>query len=231
MGAALYFIESVGVVNPQLVEELGLGYALLPGCAHRLASNGPGDVDGAVCSLVSDALGFFPDRQTWSVIGERAGKRIWFGYATDSPPGPADLQSPLAIAGDPVKLFDDREWTIPRAIALENGQARLVAPAAVRRVDGGWVRGEVKSAYRRLDQIARTFWDHFRVPLEDASQQLSIGECLDMAVEVLGVNYRVRAEEVGILGLLDDQADIAVQVLKAVIDDRGYRELSQKKSE
>ena len=237
MGSPLYFIEGIDTVSPQLVEACGLSYALAPGCSHRMASQGPGESPGAVCSLASEHVGYFPDRQTWHDLGERGGRRVWFGYVTDSPPGPDDLLRPTAITGEAVTLFDDRVWQIPRAIAFEAGGMRLVAPAAVKWTGGKWMRGQVKAAYRRLDEIGRGFWDRFMVPIDDPAQALSGVDCIEWAIEVLGVNYRVGRDEVSALGLLDDQAEKSIEILKAVIDYRGFQEhanyldSSQKKSD
>lgn len=226
MGAALYFVENVQAVSPQLVTELGLDYALAPGCNHRLAANGPCGASGAVLSLETDGLGFFPDRQTWHELATVGERKVWFGHAKDSPPGPGDLRTPTAIDGDRVRLFDEREWVVPRAIAIEGSQVRCVTPAAARRKpDGGWYRGEVKAAYRRLDSIAREFFD--RLAVEDESRQITIAEALDWATEALGVNYRVRAGEIGALGLLDDGGQVSYAVLLAVIDFRSRAELKK----
>jgi hypothetical protein len=75
------------------------------------------------------------------------------------------------------------------------------------------------------------------VPIDDPAQALSGVDCIEWAIEVLGVNYCVGRDEVSALGLLDDQAEKSIEILKAVIDYRGFQEhanyldSSQKKSD
>jgi hypothetical protein len=223
MGAALYFIESVPAVSDATIADAELAYALAPGCAHRLASQGPGEADGAVCSLVADGLGFFPERQTWHDIGERNGHRCWFGWTKDARPTPGDLKTEAAIAGQSVKLFDGHCWTVPRAIAMQNGYLRPAVPQSVKWDGKHWVRGAVKQAYKRLDAIGRDFWDRWMVPLEDPAKVVTVAEANDLAAEVLAINYRISRWEIGALELFSfDQAGSAIEVLKAVIDFDGY---------
>lgn len=223
MGAALYFIEDVPVVSDATIADAGLAYALAPGCAHRLASQGPGGAGGAICSLVADGLGFFPDRQAWHDLGLRGGKKIWFGYATDAPPGPADLAAPKQLAGQGVMLFDDNSWLIPRAIAFQDGAPRLAAPASIKWTGDKWIKGGVKKCYQRLDAIGQEFWDRFMLPIDDPAKELKAVECDDWAAELLAINYRVTRFEVGALSLLSwGGAEVAVEILKASIDFDGY---------
>ena len=226
MAQPLYFIEGVDTISPAEIEALGLGYALVPGFSLRQAGNGPGGTGGVVASLSVERIGFFPDDQQWrrTALATAGGGVIWFGWRQDSPPTPADLLRPTAVSGETIQLFDDQAWAIPRAIARVNGGMRLVSPASAKFEGGKWMRGTVKAAYRRLEELGREFWDRWMMPIDDPARALTATDIYGLAVEALGINYRVSALEASELGLFDDQLDTPLAVLKAVVDYAGFVE-------
>ena len=209
----VYFIENETVGSQALYESCGLAYALRGAASVRNAANGPGGQPGVVVARDANQLGYFPDKQTWRAIGERSGRKVWLGYATDQLPLPDDLRTSHALRGHSVKLFDDREWVVPVAIQFVDGEPLPGLPAALEVDERGELRrGAVKECYARLWEIATQHWDN------RGERGYSVQDATKLAVEVLQVNYRISLHEAATLRLFESTGEVALSVLEAAID-------------
>jgi len=221
----LYFFEDAPAGNAELVRQCGLTYALDDSPNWRGAATGPGGVGGQVAARAADGLGYYPERQEWRSLGLRAGRRCWVGWLRGEPPGPADLLTPHALPGHPVRMWDDSEWTVPIAVQCEEGSHRIAIPRSYDiDQDGARVGGRMKSCHERLWQIAQRFWD-----ATIADEAIPISEFTAMAVDVLATNYRLSMHEACALSLFDDRCEVARRVLQAAVDFQTFLDWAAKK--
>ena len=147
-----------------------------------------------MCSRNSDRHGFYPALQTWLQIPPkdvRTDRRVFVGKWNDSPPTPSELQ---VHKGSYVRLLDGNEWLIPvaRAIIDRNGESEWIncLPGVLQiGSDGGWNYGTVETRYRRLWDIAVSWWQ--KANGEAAEITFDVQSAHDAVTTVLAANYRL----------------------------------------
>lgn len=240
LAGLLYFVSGrTGIVNPTVAKELGLGYAF-SGCgissAH--ADDGPGSKPGMVFGASGADVRYKPKRQVWQPYPGKEEEekedeeKLFLGMWKDSPPGPEYFERKQQFDGHMVKLTDGNEWLVPVARAVD-GTTPL--PRPLKRGAGGWVPGEQPLAqYRDIFGHACRVWDQLASnngqPKEKKEEiVISLDEEVDIAAMALGINYRVSAAEISLLGLFDTRN--CAEVVLALIDFPAIRELLKKKQE
>ncbi len=226
----LYFLPGVGGCSEQMLLKLGLydrfigPNGTLGGWVRRACDSGPGGKGGCLISGGQRPPDFFADaRQTWVESARPDGTVVWIGIENaQTPPGPDDLILPTNIQGPFVTLGDGNLWRVPM-VKRWDGEAfehvlSLPQKIAVR-IEGGKRRitHEVIPAFQPLLAIGERVWDSFLngtpMPLDGVFED---------AVTLLAANYRLGAEEVSLLGLLDPES--AQEVLRAAVDIRALQE-------
>jgi hypothetical protein len=149
--------------------------------------------------------GYHPAEQTWSPCkpsGDRPAKRFWMGRSLKSPLVPHDIARRPTLGGIATKLADDQLWLVPTPKRLPR----------VYELDGlGRPVRALKSIYR--DWVDRA-WEYFELVLkwraEGGELGLTVAGGFFFAVGALGMNYRLNADLVDWLGLVDDMAFLRI---------------------
>lgn len=225
MPGFVYFLPNKTRLDAKLdkLRELGLGYAFEERAVGAEVQHSPsgerGVVVGDPAHVTENHLGYFADRQTWQKI---PGKEIWVGFATASPPTPADLARQQQLLGHWVKLADDQRWLVPIARRVVPEDYHLpwycALPQSVGLDEHGeWVANQPLARYAPLWRQALAWWDAMSAAeLVDNKAQLDFAGLLDAAVLTLQANYRVSKIECALLALLT--IEHAREVLNALID-------------
>ncbi len=210
--------------------------------------SGPGGAAGVICSpQVGGGVRYEPARQTWADCGG-----YWFGWWTDAPPMPEDLERPTMLPrGNDVPLGDGNVWTVPTP-ELQPQRLQLDA-------HGVWTPQRdqrLADLFTLADKLLKQYWEPID-PISQSTAQLArqlreAGEMVDEALareataaierwreavatlplqtlcDVLAVNYRVSANEVSALGLFRCEGQQgasmdAWQLLDAFVDGLNIR--------
>lgn len=224
MSQLLYFVDGSHRLTLEQARQLGLGYAFASGqyvCAEYTAG-GPGGDTGCLLGTDSERLGYYRERQTWLRMPAIAGGKVHVGYWNDARPTPTELAVPEQLRGTPIKLKDGQDWIVPIARECsEGGHWSRVLPGVLALDDQNqWTSGGIDPKYSRLWEIAESFWRClFRSQVgQDHTMRFDFPGANDAAVEVLAANYRLGRAEVALLGLFDDQLELAAKVLHKLID-------------
>ena len=224
----LYFLPNLAAVRAADLDAAGLG-GVFRGCPFtgRGTTAGPGGMPGQVVVAEPEnplarkpAIGYFPDKQTWQQAPARQSLGDggwWIGWETASPPTPADLQRREAVGGYAVRLEDGNDWLVPVARRFPSGtmlpERLALGPA------GEWVSAVIPRFAKFAEQAERV-WVEFQrqagVPEAATAEPLSVADEIDIAVEALGINYRIGRVEASVLGLLTTTNKTAI--LESLID-------------
>ncbi len=241
MSGFLYYLPEKKLVRLADLQEVGLSYAFdKPSIATRQALSGPDGAAGLVVAsekdLPPEAVGYFPDEQTWRKI---PGLEAWVGFYRKTPPGPGDLERADALRGHPVLLGDGQEWTVPIARGWsDTDPARwYIALPTVSTLDDqdNWIPGGISSRYQYLWTLAETWWTAFSAArtegagAEEGHAILAFEGIHNAAMQALGANYRIGKAEIALLGLFDDQN--TVRIMNALIDWPTFKEWVKKNEE
>lgn len=167
---------------------------------NRCLIDGPGGQLGTV--LAAQPPGGFGDgftpafvrgAQTWVKIEETA----WLGWFTDQPPTEVSLRRAMMVTGYGVTLNDDCVWTAP-VVRCQPVHSRVTLPQAIRLGDDGQRVIGVKEFYRPWQDLVNRLWDY-----RWGKCELSLGDLIDGAAELLSLNYRVGPRELDALGLFE----------------------------
>lgn len=220
----LYFLPGLGGINPKMLSDRGLVSRFPAEYGVTGSIDGP-FADGEICRggcLVAASnrpARYEPDRQQWMRLANGA---AWVGIEdTELPPGPADLERAVGVAGYSLTLADGNDWRIPLIRRWDPNTLAHVAtlPSAIA---GELVNGKhkfvsaVKPQYAALDAKAESIYAGFL-----DKHTISIDQLMHDASELLALNYRVGVEEVALLGLLTEP--LALKLLGLAIDTPGLR--------
>lgn len=228
------------------LHECNLSYAIDQGnstaCAAyvecQILRNGPDGGGGMIYSHSTQRVGYYPDEQHWEQLSE---SRAWIGWPKQAP---ADvrlmLQRKQLLDGYWVELSDGNQWLVPIARKPEMDEElrwTVTLPRTLIFRNGDWLYGPVERRYAGLLDIAYK-WLPVRVAAvrddtdeANATMQLmdvSMQECISMAVTALSYNYRLGPAEVSALGLMNQFNFLGV--LDALVDWSGLLELLEKKT-
>lgn len=211
MPGFMYFVPGAASSDEAIktLRQMGAAYALEGRTAFQACD--AGGPDGVAGILGETGPLHIPESETpaWREV---AGGAFYVGLVRSDPPAPADLFSESALPGLEVELGDGNRWIIP-IVRDPSGEAavprcRMLGP------DGKWRPGAVAPRFAELWKGASRVWDALLGALTGSPVVVKDADAL--AVQALGVNYRVAAAEVELLGLLEDKARI-VDVLKAAV--------------
>jgi hypothetical protein len=153
------------------------------------------------------------------VTGLEIHRRVWFARTEpdQNPATPESLLRKTTFAGSEVELGDGNRWEIPHALAHESPGARpsLKMPGQwlMKNGKGYLVFSDWQTAHRSLTDAALVLWEIFT---------MGGGEMVvdwDLAMNAIGVNYRVGPAEISELGLLGKGN--VVEIAKVVMDVAG----------
>lgn len=172
---------------------LGLGW-LEPTGHTAIASPGPGGDAGRLIALnPSHSAGHRPrcryraDSQVW-----HQAPHYWFGWDSDDPPRPADLQRATIYFGHPAQLGDDQLWTVPIIHAHGRKPFQLAA-------DGETWFTSLPDDPELVAGCAR-YWDW----RWGGGAELTRSDIVNLCVRALSMHYRLDRPQCSSLGLFDD---------------------------
>lgn len=190
------------------------------------------DVNGRRRSLVVYHHAAIPEHAAWR---RSLCDRFWLGWDRDNPPGPNDLRNDYSVAGVPVELRDGNLWMIPLVLpATDVDKTRLTGlplePRQINDVVTWRPLSEFDTLIIRaaslLKQLYATHDDKTDSdpPLVDPRGGDVTDNMFPYVCDLLGVSYRVTADEVLALQLLD--YDRAAQSIAVSLDLNVRRELA-----
>lgn len=135
-----------------------------------------------------------------------AAGRYWLGWNPDAPPVPAELRRSTFLGGLEVTLEDGNDWIIPTAKVL---------PRRMGLDPTGEITMQIAPPFRAFCEAAEDLLAHLAAA-DPNRGSLEIPGCWRVANAALGINYRLNAELVSMLGLFSDRS--MVQVCLAVIE-------------
>lgn len=246
MGGFLYFIPE-HVTSVRQLDEWGLSYVFEKDGRGFYPCQGKG-VEGVQGTVIGDERATQTQRitykaaeQTWrKIAGDRSqGKPCFVGFYNDAAPTPEELLRKDALGGHAIRLGDGNDWIIPvaRGAAEEGGELRYFAKVP-RRLEldenGAWISGTIVDRYAELWAVACKFWDAFtgagvEKTADGVAMRMEFNDLVNGAMTALSTNYRVRASEAALLGLLDEECCGAI--LRAVIDWPTVEAFVQKKTQ
>ena len=184
-------------VDCSICDVIGSGPGMKSGCV--LAYNTP-------TGRCPRRIGFYPDEQTWHAIGD--GEMVWIGTDNASPPTAADFARKTQHSGYRLTLADGAEWLVP-IVRRPDGSTEL--PTDMYWDDAGRLQEPIKSAYAHLWETSAEVADWFTMAVE-----MKKARALEIAVQVLGINYRFGRNEQSVCRIIDSQTYLAI--LAASID-------------
>lgn len=217
MKGFVYFVERPEVQAALGMEEapelLGmLGESDCVACqASRSPSGRPGvlvfarGVDRGLIDQIGGLAGGTTEGVVWAAWNADAS--VMVGMWTGAVPGPEDLRRGVMLPGISAKLEDGNEWVLPRLMYWTGGSA---LPQSF----GLDAKGEpVSEPLRRYAGVAgrsRRLWDYLLNDHrkrrgeghDEGALRMEAREFIGLAVEGLGLNYRVSAAEVRLLQLV-----------------------------
>lgn len=237
----LYFPGTIGISNEPLVRCGLADLARDQSPAWFELDRGPDGKRGAACTWVrgnadDPPLALLPS-QAWTpcrpVCQETGDRRqgteveiprgaYWVGIDRERPPRPAELERREFYCGHPVALGDGKAWMIPTARRLPHthglGEDGSYSRRIHERFANFWARSEEygRELLTVLRQALLLAERPNARPTDTLTADFDMAQTFAFAVEALAINYRVNAEIVTRLGLLDDAG--LLDVVKAVVD-------------
>lgn len=219
MAVLYYFPGATGATHEHL-EQAGLAHLVPPGePGPEFADILAGGPDGGR-GLLATWRGLDPDHGP-KTLGLRpeirwqparpdpsqglAAGRYWLGIEADRPTTPTSLQRKQRFAGDPVRLADGQEWIVPIANQLPHSHGLDAHGEHCRRLDPAyqwfWEESErfAQAMAAKLDEYERDGRKGKKIPI-------LLKDAWHYCCRVLALNYRLDAELIDALGLLDDGA-------------------------
>jgi hypothetical protein len=230
MAGFLYFLPGHKTAKPADITAARLDYAIERKAIQPVVAgpwDGPGVIVADERSVERHALRYRPAVQTWHPCRRAEGEpMVWVGWYTDEPPTAAELVRDPMLPGVDVTLPDGDRYHVPTARRWDEFEGRLLWSCALpqslaRDATGVWVpRGPVAKYARLWDLLAG-----FVTARELAIAQATDGGTVlfdyppinDLAIAVLGINYRIGADELEARGLWTQE--IRDAVIRAALDD------------
>jgi hypothetical protein len=219
MRSILYFIPTTNLVlSPELVRSAGLAYTLDASSATAVGlQNGPGGTAGVLVTAAGAAQSDGPPKydatcQRW-VRGP--GGRYHVGVRSDDRPGPYELARSRIYGDAPIKLADGNEWIIPRCLGPVKDRPPTLPAMLDLAEDGETILVRDHPDFAKLLERVRRYWDYW-IQTPGAAEPDS-RERVQLAVDLLALNYRVSiVEAVALLSLLS--TDDVAAVLRTAVD-------------
>lgn len=212
MGLA-YYIPGLTDARRDAVEKAGLAHVFdaEPFPWAFLRAKGPEGGEGQLIAAGDGkGLGKAINTHEWS---QAPGRDWWIGTAGETTP--ADLARAEQLDGHEVELGDGRKWLVP--VARTFGIGSRLPQRLVLGADGETWEGEPLERFAAISAKAERVERAMLGELGDDEEPLRVmGEGASVAVEALGLNYRIGPVEASALGLLTQP--VVFKMLWAFID-------------
>jgi hypothetical protein len=228
MSQPLYFLpnlraaqcENVALRRAMLKErDLTEVFADVPMVEQSLfdvTGRGPGDKSGCILAYQTPAgdvptrLGYYPNEQTWTPVGD--GSLVWIGIDPSDPPKPADLARRKQYASYGVTCGDGNQWAVP--VIRRPDDSTDLPTDMVWDATGRFIE-PIKPAYQSFWTEAAEFsaWYYGGGYL---SGQFPAERGVELAIRALSINYRFGRNEQNMLRVVD--RDCYEMILSATVD-------------
>ncbi len=205
----LYYIDNENACSDELLAKHGLTDLVPSPGGRQFLGGGPGEKPGYV--LHDNSFGGTPryekEKQVW--VPRFGFPGTYVGYWKDSPPGPNELKREKIVAGQPVELLDGQRWVVPllREWREQDDQIpfEIKLPRVLSRDEdtGRLVMGDVVRPFRDLWQNSCAIADELLEQFKGGKVVIDTDQLDSFVAALLGLNYRVSLDEIGLLGLLD----------------------------
>ena len=197
----LYYLSNLPGINPRMLADRGLlsrfktEHGGLIEYSVTACSNGPAG-SGIIVAIGAQPSEYAPSLQVWHQY-----EKFWIGMEKDLYPRPEDLVREVGFSGYDITLVDGAEWRVPLLRRWNSAICGHVSalPKSMRPVDGR-MREVVSPRYAAHDAVAERIWQSFL-----KEETVSLDQIFINCAELLAMNYRIGAEEVVALGLLDGE--------------------------
>jgi len=245
MSGFLYFVptKTAGDILPNKVATLNLEKLPLPlreifadrqkvpeeTIAHQ--TEGPESLTGLILIPKRSAdneppasILFDAQKQTW--IPANSDGSYWIGWVTEDPPHPSWLEKHPMMRFYTVKAGNGTRWEVPAVHSLDRRRCQL--PVSYTYDEDGNLQSHITPDNQKLWDQAGKALDHLA-----GIATLSETEAVNLAVEMLGINYRIGKTEVRALheaGVGID-TNLIAGILQACCDWELYIEHAKKNTE
>jgi hypothetical protein len=228
MSQPLYFLpnlraaqcENVALRRAMLKErDLTEVFADVPMVEQSLfdvTGRGPGDKSGCILAYQTPAgdvptrLGYYPNEQTWTPVGD--GSLVWIGIDPSDPPKPADLARRKQYASYGVTCGDGNQWAVPvirRPDDSTDLPTDMVWDATGRFIEP--IKPAYQSFWNESAEFAQWCYGH---GIE--TEPFPTVRGLELAIRALSINYRFGKSEQNVLRVID--RDCYLTILAATVD-------------
>lgn len=217
----LYFIDHEKGVSPGLLDKHGLGPVIDSARSRQILRDGPGGQPGLLVG--QDGPGDFrhvATEQTW--VPRFGYPGTYVGIWNDHRPTAAELKRNEMVAGLKVQMLDGDKWIVPLLREWreqdESVVYRVALPCVLQRCQqtGAFVEGDVILTFRDLWHRSCAIADDLLAQGKEGHVTLESIEFDRFVSGLLAVNYRVTGDEIGLLGLLNNE--LYREVLFAALD-------------
>lgn len=172
-------------------------------CQNRTPDGGSGRV-----FIAGGVQGEVPqmnlDKQTWRKLpGDRMGAPVYVGVWNESKPGPEELAREKQLSGYHYTLADGHDWLVPLVRRYGDDGHTCALPRMLDFDEAGKpIDGQVIAKYRGLWDLTKPIVDDLLATYELAElpeDKLTRSQVIEIAVELLQVNYRVSLPELVVL--------------------------------
>lgn len=241
MPGFLYFIPSdAKTLSPAEIHRAGLGYAIDRKAFQHVITGPhgePGFIVADESSVDRSAIKYRPTEQTWRAVTRPEGLDVCLGWYHDEPPTPTDMVRRQPLPGVSVLLADGHAYQVPIARRFAEFEGRLLGvcglPQSLARDSAGvWVPSGPIARYARL-------WDLLQGYLAAREEALAKADAdgviyfdfppiNELAIGILGINYRIGPDELEALGLWTQEA--RTQILRIALDEQTREDWIKKKA-
>lgn len=230
MSSFLYFVP--GLDKPASLEDAasaGVAYAFESKgrlqCAPingRTPTGSPGMLLFDQQRLGAAPPGYRPDEQTWRKI---PGSETWAGFYKEHRPTPESLARSEQLTGELLNLGDGQQWLAPQLKVFAGEQGFQPAYPLIADLDenGNWVSGGASPASAKMEKLFERLMDGM------AGEGLSTNDGLDMACQLLAINYAIDRVEAAMLRLLETNETLG-RILRVASDWDAAMEWAKKKT-
>ena len=192
-----------------------------PHVTTAIGANGPHGGSGTLLraqAIQFDVKNIDASQQEWRKLPGNEG--LWLGWLKNDHPRPEELERNDRLNGHLVTLSDGNEWMIPVVQRLSGSNGAVQVEMALPRTygmneQGDWTWGPVMRPYQRLWEIAMCVTEGMDSSGE-SDVTLTVPDENNLCSEILGVNYRVSAHELGFTNLLNENA--VPKIFSAMLD-------------
>lgn len=189
----------------------------------------------AVGEQSADAVGYYPERQTWAAMpSDPAGPKMFVGRANDAVLDPSKLARATMLEGHPVELGDGSRWVAAIARGFDAEASAFYTPLPKSLVydptSNRWKPKTVAKEYRRFLELAIEYADALDAAIASEQKYFDFEAIDELAIAALQANYRIGPAE---LSLFDDVYTVPARdsLVSVALDFPTINRWMQKKTE